>query len=45
MQDLDHNTPRGHHTDSGPTGLGQYGGLGEYCQIVALILPLRCFLC
>ena len=28
-----HNTLFGHyiHTDHGPTGLGQYDGLGEYC--------------
>ena len=26
-----YNTPLGHHTDRGPTGLGQYNSLGEYC--------------
>ena len=26
-----HNTPLGHHTNCGPTGLGQYYNLGEYC--------------
>ena len=29
----------GHHTNHGPTGLGQYDSLGEYCG--SHILPLR----
>ena len=33
-----HNTSLGHHTDSGPTGLGQY----NKGNIVVLILPPLC---
>ena len=36
-----HNSPRSHHTESGPMGLGQYNSPGS---IVALILPPLCFL-
>ena len=42
-----HNSPLGHHTDCGPTGLGQYNSIGEYCgprtasSVCLISLPWR----
>ena len=35
------NTPLGHYTDSGPTGVGQYDSLGEYLCLCVLFRELN----